>query len=310
MRLTLRTLLAYLDDTLPPDQAREIGQKVAESHVAQELIERIKKVTRRRGLTVPPAAGPDRIDANTVAEYLDNDLTGERVAEVEELALNSDVHLAEIAACHQILTLVVGEPARVPPTARQRMYQLVKGRESVQNRRPARFVPAALPAEAEPVTDRAAERRGLGYMLLGIGVLSAILGFAIWQALQPRTPTPAPTPPADEVADAGATPTVAPAVKPGDAAPAPKPADANPPAVPPSPPPDAGKAPPPAPRPRRRPRRPPPSSRSTRPPTAPPAPSAATPANSSRPTPCCSCATATTGPGSTWTAASARPPRC
>ena len=55
MRLTLRTLLAYIDDTLDPAQAREIGQKVAESDVAQELIERIKTVTRRRGLTVPPA---------------------------------------------------------------------------------------------------------------------------------------------------------------------------------------------------------------------------------------------------------------
>src|SRR3954454_17757260 len=127
MRLTLRTLLAYLDDTLDPSQAREIGQKVAESHVAQELIERIKKVTRRRGLTIPPAAGPDKIDANIVAEYLDNDLPSDKVAEVEEHALGADVVLAELAACHQILALVLGEPAPVPPTARQRMYQLVKG---------------------------------------------------------------------------------------------------------------------------------------------------------------------------------------
>src|SRR3712207_6226673 len=104
MRLTLRTLLAYLDDTLPPDQAKEIGQKVAESQVARELIERIKKVTRRRGLSVPAGTGPDRVDANTVAEYLDNDLPSDKVAEVEELALNSDVVLAEVAACHQILT--------------------------------------------------------------------------------------------------------------------------------------------------------------------------------------------------------------
>ena len=149
MRLTLRTLLAYVDDTLPPDQAREIGQKVAESHVAQELMERIKKVTRRRGLTVPPAAGPERIDANTVAEYLDNDLPADRVAEVEEMALNSDVHLAEIAACHQILTLVLGEPAHVPPTARERMYGLVQGKESEPHRRASRIGPPAFPGEAE-----------------------------------------------------------------------------------------------------------------------------------------------------------------
>ena len=58
MRLTLRTLLAYLDDTLEPAQASLIGQKVAESEKAQELIERIKQVTRRRRLAVPPATGP------------------------------------------------------------------------------------------------------------------------------------------------------------------------------------------------------------------------------------------------------------
>ena len=52
MRLTLRTLLAYLDDTLEPAQARLIGQKVAESDAAQELVARIKQVTRRRRLTV------------------------------------------------------------------------------------------------------------------------------------------------------------------------------------------------------------------------------------------------------------------
>src|SRR5207248_2037882 len=83
MRLTLRTLLAYLDDTLEPAQARLIGQKVAESEVAQELIERIKQLTRRRRLTAPPATGPDaKLDPNTLAEYLDNELPDEKLAEV------------------------------------------------------------------------------------------------------------------------------------------------------------------------------------------------------------------------------------
>jgi hypothetical protein len=185
MRLTLRTLLAYLDDTLEPSQAKEIGQKVAESHVAQELIERIKKVTRRRGLTVPPAQGPEKIDANIVSEYLDNDLTSDKVAEVEEQALGSDVVLAEIAACHQILALVLGEPAHVPPTARQRMYQLVKGREAIHGRR-ARRVGPTYPGEAAAAEDMRAARRGLVYRLLGAVVLGIGLSIALWHALPPR----------------------------------------------------------------------------------------------------------------------------
>jgi hypothetical protein len=136
--LTLRTLLAYLDDTLQPSEVRTIGQKVAESDTAQELIDRIKNVTRRRRLTVPPATGPGaKWDPNTVAEYLDNVLESDQVAELEDTCLKSDVHLAEVAACHQILTLVLGEPASVPPMAKQRMYGLVQGREAIPYRKPA-----------------------------------------------------------------------------------------------------------------------------------------------------------------------------
>src|SRR5262245_24652133 len=137
MRLTLRTLLAYLDDTLEPSQAKLIGQKVSESDTAQELIARIKQVTRRRRLTTPPDKGPGaNADPNSIAEYLDKPRRPDRLADVEQLCLASDVHLAEIAACHQILPLVLGEPALVPPTAKQRMYGLVKGRESIHFRKP------------------------------------------------------------------------------------------------------------------------------------------------------------------------------
>jgi hypothetical protein len=136
VRLTLRTLLAYLDDTLEPAQAKLIGQKVAESDTAQELIARIKAVTRRRRVTAPPATGA-KVDANLIAGYLDNLLSAEQQAEVEQTCLASDLHLAEMAACHQILTLVLGEPALVPPTAKQRMYGLVRGPEAIPFRKPA-----------------------------------------------------------------------------------------------------------------------------------------------------------------------------
>src|SRR5436190_20997433 len=114
LRLTLRTLLAYLDDTLGPAEAKDIGKKVAESEFAQQTVERIKTVTRRRRLTAPPVEADDHTtDPNTIAEYLDNVLPPEQVTELEQAALDNDLKLAEVAACHQILTLVLGEPAKV-----------------------------------------------------------------------------------------------------------------------------------------------------------------------------------------------------
>jgi hypothetical protein len=133
MRLTLRTLLAWLDDTLLPTQVREIGVQVAESPFAQELTERIHRVTRQRRLSVPSSGGSDGTDPNVVASYLDNDLDHEMVADYEKKCLTSDVKLAEVASVHQILSLL-GQKVKVPAEAKVRMYQLVKGRETVGGR--------------------------------------------------------------------------------------------------------------------------------------------------------------------------------
>jgi hypothetical protein len=139
----------YLDDTLEPAEIRLIGQKVSESVAAQELIERIRQVTRRRRLTTPPLTGPDaKFDANTMAAYLDNELTAEQVADLEKVCLESDVHLAEVAACHQILALVQGEPALVPPSAKERMYGLVQGREAIPFRKATAAGPQPVAAGA------------------------------------------------------------------------------------------------------------------------------------------------------------------
>ncbi len=147
MRLTLRTLLAWLDDTLQPNEVREIGRQVAGSPFAQELSERIHRVTRQRRLSVPSRSGPDGTDPNLVAAYLDNELDPEAVAEFEKKCLTSDVNLAEVSSVHQILSLL-GQKVKVPAEARHRMYQLVKGRETIQAKR----AEPKEPPEPEPVT--------------------------------------------------------------------------------------------------------------------------------------------------------------
>ncbi|MFO1021677.1 MAG: hypothetical protein U0903_13415 [Planctomycetales bacterium] len=125
MRLTLRTLLAYLDDVLEPSQAKEIGQKIKDSPVATALVERIKEVMRRRRLGTPDMEGAGSgVNPNSVAEYLDNTLSPDQVAQLEKICLESDTQLAEVASVHQILTLVLGEPVSVSAETRERMYGL------------------------------------------------------------------------------------------------------------------------------------------------------------------------------------------
>jgi len=157
IRLTLRTLLAYLDDTLPPADAKVIGQKLAENADARELAERIRVLVRKRSLSTPPTGSEgSHTDPNVVAAYLSDSLSPEMVERFESMSLESDVSLAELAACHQILTLLLSDQVRVPPTAYKRMYGLVKGKESIPTRTPGKravavggVVPAEQPHDAD-----------------------------------------------------------------------------------------------------------------------------------------------------------------
>src|SRR5688572_30906147 len=125
MRLTLRTLLAYLEDALPPENAKRMGRLIARSAAARRLSARIRKVVRRRRLiAVRPDSDAKGLDANDMSEYLDNSLPEAQVRRVERRCLKHDALLAEAAACHQILSRVLGESPTINESARQRAYEI------------------------------------------------------------------------------------------------------------------------------------------------------------------------------------------
>ncbi|HCK40199.1 MAG TPA: hypothetical protein DHW22_01045 [Planctomycetaceae bacterium] len=169
MRLTLRTLLAYMDDILEPTDHEELGKKIEASDFATELIHRSRDAVRRLRLGAPTIdAGEDSddvlggvsvADVNAVAEYLDNTLPSGDVADFERLCLepsgDADMHLAEVVSCHHVLTMVLGEPAEIDNNLKQRIYQLPADLEKGQKLRiePAHEMhQAAQPVPADTVS--------------------------------------------------------------------------------------------------------------------------------------------------------------
>src|SRR5438105_30989 len=116
MRLTLRTLLAYLDNQLDPQDHEDIGAKLRENDVATSLVHRIQEVMQRQRLGTPQVLGTGMgRDPNSVAEYIESTLAPEQYQLFERVCLESDVHLAEVAACHHILTVIQSVHAEVDP---------------------------------------------------------------------------------------------------------------------------------------------------------------------------------------------------
>lgn len=164
MRLTLRTLLAWKDGVLPQEERDSLGEKVNASQVARQLIERINAVVGSANVASPRIGAKGLVaDANSVAEYLDNALPAERLESFETICLESDMHLAEVAACHEILAEVARDPAVIAPLDEPRRQALL---ESIEHRIQSRTGIVLGGAASEPVRSgttgaaRSAGRRG------------------------------------------------------------------------------------------------------------------------------------------------------
>jgi|GEM_PF-2535208 len=133
MRLTLRTLLAYLDNMLDPADAEALKSKIDESEFAKILVARLETVVRQPRLSSLPLDEKGLgLDANSIAQYLDNTLPPELVPDLEQFLLQSDMQLAEVAACHQVLASILESEPMVSPELKHRVRCIGSPKEIAQ----------------------------------------------------------------------------------------------------------------------------------------------------------------------------------
>jgi|688.fasta_scaffold21515_9 hypothetical protein len=124
MRLTLRTLLAYIDKTLDAGDSVTLATKVNNSSFARSIVERIEIADDclAEAISFRQFGGID--DPNRIGGYLDSVLDSAEVENIEMLFIESSQHLIEVAVVHRVLTLVLGKQAEVPNSLRERGYGL------------------------------------------------------------------------------------------------------------------------------------------------------------------------------------------
>jgi len=173
MRLTVRTLLAWLDRVLPTEEQHHLAAKVEASGPARQLVGRIRQVVERATIPAPRVEGRGLgADPNSVAEYLDNCLEPDRLEAFERICIESDMHLAEVAACHEMLAALARDPGVAAPldaAGRRRLLEAMghhstivfadlERREAASNARAIRSAIEAAPAAPGPHREPARRR--------------------------------------------------------------------------------------------------------------------------------------------------------
>lgn len=124
MRLTLRTLIAYLDQTIGKDDAAALRAKINDAESIRVLIERIKRVVSQPQLMAARSTGKGLgANPNYASEYLDSTLDVEQVPEFEKLVIGSDMLLAEICEAHQVLADIAGLDTSASARLKSRLYK-------------------------------------------------------------------------------------------------------------------------------------------------------------------------------------------
>ena len=233
MRLTVRTLLAWMDGLLSPEDQAALGEKVQASGVAPALVERVRDAIARRTLSAPPPAGRGLADdPNTAAEFLDNALTADRLEAFERVCVESDIHLADVAACHQLLAELAREPAAIEPvsatqrrrlleTASRRLDPLAAVEVAGSGRSSTRAERAKLSSPARPQGRRAPLAAWVS-VAAAVALLGLLAGFFLWsinrgtkRTVSPEEVAVAPAEAMQEPAEVSpAEPARAPAVEP------------------------------------------------------------------------------------------------
>lgn len=127
MRLTLRTLLNWINENYSEEDAKRVALKVNESELAKALKGQIEEVLRLPGLAAPMVLdGTPLGNANSSAEYLDNAMPSAKTPEYEKFCLHSEVILGEVASCHRILSRVLLQAQDISPELRERLCGLYR----------------------------------------------------------------------------------------------------------------------------------------------------------------------------------------